>query len=71
MSDQWTNRLSEYLDGELTDGERIALELRHVPRAVHDADARIIQVGPVDGRGALVRLPLHPRGRACRAQRGG
>jgi len=26
MSDQWTNRLSEYLDGELTDGERIALE---------------------------------------------
>jgi anti-sigma factor RsiW len=26
MSDQWTNRLSEYLDGELADGERIALE---------------------------------------------
>jgi anti-sigma factor RsiW len=26
MSDQWMNRLSEYLDGELTDGERIALE---------------------------------------------
>jgi anti-sigma factor RsiW len=26
MSDQWTNRLSEYLDGELTDGERITLE---------------------------------------------
>ena len=26
MSDQWMNRLSEYLDGELPDGERIALE---------------------------------------------
>jgi anti-sigma factor RsiW len=26
MSDQWMNRLSDYLDGELTDGERIALE---------------------------------------------
>jgi anti-sigma factor RsiW len=26
MSDQWTDRLSEYLDGELPDGERIALE---------------------------------------------
>jgi anti-sigma factor RsiW len=26
MSDQWSNRLSEYLDGELADGERIALE---------------------------------------------
>jgi predicted anti-sigma-YlaC factor YlaD len=26
MSDQWTDRLSEYLDGELLDGERIALE---------------------------------------------
>jgi anti-sigma factor RsiW len=26
MSDQWINRLSEYLDGELSDGERIALE---------------------------------------------
>ncbi len=30
MSDQWMNRLSEYLDGELTDGERIALEA-HLP----------------------------------------
>jgi anti-sigma factor RsiW len=26
MSDQWTGRLSEYLDGELEDGERVALE---------------------------------------------
>jgi anti-sigma factor RsiW len=26
MSDQWTDRLSEYLDDELPDGERIALE---------------------------------------------
>jgi anti-sigma factor RsiW len=26
MSDQWTDRLSEYLDGELVEGERIALE---------------------------------------------
>jgi hypothetical protein len=26
MSDQWMDRLSEYLDDELTDGERIALE---------------------------------------------
>jgi anti-sigma factor RsiW len=26
MSDQWINRLSEYLDGELSEGERIALE---------------------------------------------
>jgi anti-sigma factor RsiW len=26
MSDQWINRLSEYLDDELSDGERIALE---------------------------------------------
>ena len=26
MSDQWINRLSEYLDGELSNGERIALE---------------------------------------------
>jgi predicted anti-sigma-YlaC factor YlaD len=26
MSDQWTNRLSEYLDDELPDSERIALE---------------------------------------------
>jgi anti-sigma factor RsiW len=26
MSDQWTDRLSEYLDGELTEGERVALE---------------------------------------------
>jgi anti-sigma factor RsiW len=26
MSDQWTDRLSEYLDGELPEGERIALE---------------------------------------------
>jgi anti-sigma factor RsiW len=26
MSDQWINRLSEYLDNELSDGERIALE---------------------------------------------
>jgi anti-sigma factor RsiW len=26
MSDQWAERLSDYLDGELSDGERIALE---------------------------------------------
>jgi anti-sigma factor RsiW len=26
MSDQWMDRLSEYLDGELDDGERVALE---------------------------------------------
>src|SRR3954471_10069699 len=26
MSDQWTNRLSEYLDDELSEGERITLE---------------------------------------------
>jgi anti-sigma factor RsiW len=26
MSDQWMDRLSEYLDGELPDGERVALE---------------------------------------------
>jgi anti-sigma factor RsiW len=26
MSDQWVERLSDYLDGELSDGERIALE---------------------------------------------
>ena len=26
MSDKWTDRLSEYVDGELDDGERIALE---------------------------------------------
>lgn len=26
MNDQWTDRLSEYLDGELDDGERVALE---------------------------------------------
>jgi anti-sigma factor RsiW len=26
MSDQWMNRLSEYLDGDLPEGERIALE---------------------------------------------
>jgi anti-sigma factor RsiW len=26
MSDLWTNRLSEYLDGELPEGERVALE---------------------------------------------
>jgi len=26
MSDQWTDRLSDYLDGELPDGERVALE---------------------------------------------
>ena len=29
MSDPWTARLSEYLDGELTDAERSALE-RHL-----------------------------------------
>ena len=26
MSDQWTGRLSEYLDGELEAGERVSLE---------------------------------------------
>jgi anti-sigma factor RsiW len=26
MSDQWTERLSEYVDGELEEGERVALE---------------------------------------------
>ena len=26
MTDQWTDRLSEYLDGELLTGERTALE---------------------------------------------
>jgi predicted anti-sigma-YlaC factor YlaD len=26
MSDQWTDRLSDYLDGELPEGERVALE---------------------------------------------
>src|SRR5690242_11831917 len=26
MNDQWTDRLSEYLDGELDDAERVALE---------------------------------------------
>jgi anti-sigma factor RsiW len=26
MSDQWTERLSEYLDGDLAEGERVALE---------------------------------------------
>ncbi len=26
MNDQWTDRLSEYLDGELADAERVALE---------------------------------------------
>ena len=30
MSDQWMDRLSDYLDGELPDGERIALEA-HLP----------------------------------------
>jgi anti-sigma factor RsiW len=30
MNDQWMSRLSEYLDGELSDGERIALEA-HLP----------------------------------------
>ena len=30
MSDQWTERLSEYVDGELEDGERVALE-SHLP----------------------------------------
>ncbi len=29
MKDQWTDRLSEYLDGELNDADRVALE-RHV-----------------------------------------
>ena len=26
MSDHWKNHLSEYLDGDLSDGERVALE---------------------------------------------
>src|SRR3954471_7237690 len=26
MSDQWTSRLSEYVDGELENGERVSLE---------------------------------------------
>ena len=26
MSDQWMDRLSDYLDGELDEGERVALE---------------------------------------------
>ena len=26
MNDQWTNRLSEYIDGELDNEERVALE---------------------------------------------
>src|SRR5207245_4781248 len=29
MQDEWTDRLSEYLDGELTDEERYAVESHH------------------------------------------
>jgi anti-sigma factor RsiW len=34
MKDQWTNRLSEYVDDELTDSERIALEA-HLQTCAH------------------------------------
>src|SRR5215207_6958865 len=34
MNDQWTDRLSEYVDDELTDSERIALEA-HLQTCVH------------------------------------
>jgi predicted anti-sigma-YlaC factor YlaD len=41
MSDQWMDRLSEYLDGELTEGERVALkahlqECRGCSGVLHD-----------------------------------
>jgi hypothetical protein len=48
MSDQWINRLSEYLDGELSDGERIALEA-HL-QGCHDCPTVLAELRQVVSR---------------------
>ena len=41
MNDHWTDRLSEYLDGDLTAGERTALEAHLAPCGVCRPEAPV------------------------------
>lgn len=59
MNDQWTDRLSEYVDGELPDGDRIALEAhlqtcRHCSEIVSDL-RRVVR------RARTLKDPVPPR----------
>src|SRR6185436_8757209 len=48
MTDRWTDRLSEYLDGELTEIDRIALEA-HLPECAECTDT-LAELRSVIGR---------------------
>lgn len=53
MSDQWTNRLSEYVDGELPEGERVTLEA-HL-QTCDDCSATVMDLRRVVRRARLLR----------------
>lgn len=53
MSDQWTERLSEYLDGELRDGERVALE-SHL-QTCGECSALLVELRRVVRRARMLR----------------
>jgi anti-sigma factor RsiW len=53
MSDRWTDRLSEYLDGELPDGERVALEAHLATCA--ECSAILMQLGQVVRRARALK----------------
>jgi anti-sigma factor RsiW len=53
MSDPWTDRLSEYLDGELPEGERVALE-SHLA-GCEECAALVVDLERVIRRARLVR----------------
>jgi anti-sigma factor RsiW len=59
MSDQWTNRLSEYLDGELPDGERVALE-SHL-QSCGECSALVMDLRRVIRRARLLPAPTPGR----------
>jgi anti-sigma factor RsiW len=59
MSDQWTEQLSEYLDGELTEGQRVALE-SHL-QTCHECSALLVDLRRVVRRARILREQLPSR----------
>jgi anti-sigma factor RsiW len=57
--DQWTNRLSEYLDGELDEGDRIALEA-HL-QTCHECSGIVSDLRRVVRRARTVKPQTPPR----------
>jgi anti-sigma factor RsiW len=59
MNDRWTERLSDYLDGELPDGERVALE-SHL-QSCEECSAILADLRRVVLRARTLREPALPR----------